>query len=642
MIKMSNQAECESCRTTPPGFFSKYKDFLLSPGIITAYINTIFLIVGFAFELSGNHQYADYSFLISAVVGGWPVFMLAVGNILRDFDLTAGVMVSVAMIAALVVGEYGAMALVAFMMVIGEALEDFTRERADHALKELNELVPAMVTLRMDGKDTEVPIGQVRKGDIALVRPGGRIPVDGMIVEGEASVDQSSITGESMPIDKTIGGLVYAGTIVSSGALSIEVEDVGETTTLGQMIHLVEEAQSTQAPVQRIANRYAQFFAPVSILIAGITWYITGEPLRGVTMLVAICPCALVLATPTAVVAAIGNTARNGVLVKHGTAMEQVGKVDVVAFDKTGTVTFGEPMVTGITPLNGYSEDALLTITASAERSSEHPLAKAIIKEATGRGLELSTPEDFESIAGHGISASVDGKSVSIGEKMLGQKEVKISGDDSSGIEESKNQGYTVIPVAVDGTVAGYINMADTVRPESAKAIANLKKLGITKTLLITGDSKVVGEKVGSELGVTETYTEVLPERKLEIIKELQAEGHHVAYIGDGVNDAPALAVADVGIAMGSIGTAVAMETADVVLLTDEIGQVPYLIELSQATMVNIKTNIAVSMTIVLGSVAASALGIFGPVIGAIMHEVAAVPVIANAATLIGWKSKKL
>lgn len=642
MINMSNQAECESCRTTPPGFFTKYKEFLRSPGIITAYINTIFLLVGFAFELSGNHQYADYSFLISAVVGGWPVFMLAVGNILRDFDLTAGVMVSVAMIAALVVGEYGAMALVAFMMVIGEALEDFTREKADQALKELNELVPSMVTLRMDGVDTEVQISQVRKGDIALVRPGGRVPVDGLIVEGDASIDQSSITGESMPIDKGVGGSVFAGTIVSSGAISIEVEAVGETTSLGKMIHLVEEAQSTQAPVQRIANRYAQFFAPVSILIAGITWMVTGEPLRGVTMLVAICPCALVLATPTSIVAAIGNTARNGVLVKHGTAMEQVGKVDIVAFDKTGTVTFGEPVVTGVYPLNGYTEDDLLMVTASAERSSEHPLAKAIIKEANGRGIELSTPQDFQSLAGHGISASVDGKEIFIGEKMLEEKKVQMSGDESSGIEASKAEGYTVIPVAVDGTVAGYINVADTVRPESRKAIEDLRKLGISRTLLITGDSKIVGEKVGAELGVTETYTEVLPERKLEIIRELQAEGHMVAYIGDGVNDAPALAAADVGIAMGSIGTAVAMETADVVLLTDEIGQVPYLIELSQATMENIKFNIIVSMTVVLATVGVSALGMIGPVIGAIMHEVAAVPVIANAATLIGWKSKKL
>jgi Cd2+/Zn2+-exporting ATPase len=637
VINMTDQIESESSRTTPPGFFSKYKKFLLSPGIITAYINTIFLIVGFALELSGNHQWADYSFLISAIVGGWPVFMLAVGNILKDFDLTAGVMVSVAMIAALVVGEYGAMALVAFMMVIGEALEDFTRERADHALKELNELVPNIVTIRMDDKDLEIPISQVRPGDIVLVRPGGRIPVDGKVVDGEASVDQSSITGESMPIDKIAGESAFAGTLLSSGSLSIEVKDVGSTTTLGKMIHLVEEAQSTQAPVQRVANKYAQFFAPVAIVIAGITWWWTGEILRGVTMLVAICPCSLVLATPTAIVAAIGNTAKNGVLVKHGTAMEQIGKVDVVAFDKTGTVTFGEPVVTKITPLNGFSEADLLRLTASAERSSEHPLAKAIIKKANEEGLEVETPENFESLAGHGISAIVDGKNVIVGEKMLAEKNIPL---DKSAV--ASEEAYTVIPVAVDNVVAGSIYVADTVRPESSKALQNLGKLGISKTILITGDSKTVGEKVGRELGVSEIYSEILPERKLEIIRDLQAQGHHVAYIGDGVNDAPALAAADVGIAMGSIGTAVAMETADIVLLKDDIGQVPYLIELSKATMVNIRTNIIVSMTIVFGSVAASALGLFGPVIGAIMHEVAAVPVIANAATLIGWKSKKL
>jgi len=363
---LPKQVECESCRTTPPGFYQKYKEFLLSPGIITAAVNTVFLIIGFVLEFGGNHQWADYSFLISAVVGGFPVFKLAVTNILREFDLTAGVMVSVAMIAALIVGEYSAMALVAFMMVIGEALEDFTRERADQALHELNALVPEMVTLRMDGEDIEIAINQVRKGDIALIRPGSRIPVDGIIVEGTASVDQSSITGESMPIDKTIGEKVYAGTLVSSGAITVEVEEVGETTTLGTMIGLVEEAQSTQAPVQRVANRYANFFAPVAIAIAGLTWMVTGEILRGVTMLVAICPCSLVLATPTSIVAAIGNAARDGVLVKHGTAMEQIGMVDVVAFDKTGTVTFGEPVITGVNPLNGYSEDELLIIAASA------------------------------------------------------------------------------------------------------------------------------------------------------------------------------------------------------------------------------------------------------------------------------------
>jgi len=441
-----------------------------------------------------------------------------------------------------------------------------------------------------------------------------------------------------MPIDKTMGDNVFAGTLLSSGALSIKVEGVGSTTTLGKMIHLVEEAQSTQAPVQRIANRYAQFFAPTAIVIAGITWWWTGEILRGVTMLVAICPCSLVLATPTAIVAAIGNTAKNGVLVKHGTAMEQIGKVDVVAFDKTGTVTFGEPVVTKVVPLNGFSEDELLKLSASAERNSEHPLAKAIVKEAHARGFEVNAPEKFESLAGHGISATVGGKIVVIGEKMLRENNIPL--DET--LKAIKEEAYTIIPVAVDNIVAGYIKIADTVRPESAQALENIRKLGISKTILITGDSKSVGDKVGKELGVTEIYSEVLPERKLEIIRELQASGHHVAYIGDGVNDAPALAAADVGIAMGSIGTAVAMETADIVLLKDDIGQVPYLIELSKATMVNIKTNIAISMTIVFGSVVASALGIFGPVIGAIMHEVAAVPVIANAATMIGWKSKKL
>ena len=639
---MAEQVECESCRTTPPGFFTKYREFLLSPGIITTAVNTIFLVLGFVLEFSGNKQFADVSFLISAIVGGFPVFKMAVTNVLRDFDMTAGVMVTVAMVAALLVGEYSAMALVAFMMIIGEALEDFTRERANQALKELNELVPSMVTIRLEGEDVEVPISQVRVGDLVLVRPGGRIPVDGPTVEGDASVDQSSITGESIPVDKVIGDQVFAGTLLSSGALTIRVDGLGSGTKLGQMIQLVEEAQSTQAPVQRIANKYANYFAPVAIFIAGVTWLVTGEVLRGVTMLVAVCPCSLVLATPTAIVASIGNTAKNGVLVKHGTAMEQIGKVDVVAFDKTGTVTFGKPKLTQIETFNGFGEDEMLALTASVERNSEHPLAKAIINEAKTRELRLSSVEDFEAIPGHGIRASVDGKKVAVGERMLAKMGVVLGEEESDLIESMKADGYTVIPVSVDGRLAGLINVEDTVREESSTAISNLKKLGITKTILITGDSKAIGERVGSELGVSEIYTEVLPERKLEIIKELQAQGHRVAFIGDGVNDAPALAVANVGIAMGSIGTAVAMETADVVLLTDDIGQVPYLIELSQATLSTIRWNIAISMTVVIGTVIVSALGLIGPFIGAIMHEVAAVPVIANAAMLISRKPKNL
>jgi Cd2+/Zn2+-exporting ATPase len=635
-----SQTECQTCRTTPPGFFEKYREFLLSPGVLTAAINTIFLIIGFIFEYSGNKQYSDICFLISAVVGGFPVFKLAVTNILRDFDMTAGVMVSVAMVAALIVGEYGAMALVAFMMVIGEVLEDFTRERANHALKELNELVPQMVTIRLDEKDVEVPITQVRVNDTVLVRPGGRIPVDGTIIDGNASVDQSAITGESMPVDREQGEQVYAGTLLQSGALSINVNSVGDGTSLGQMIHLVEEAQSSRAPVQRVANKYANFFAPTAIILAGITYLVTGEILRGVTMLVAICPCSLVLATPTAVVAAIGNTAGKGVLVKNGTAMEQIGKVDVVAFDKTGTVTFGAPKVTRIDLLADYSESELLVFAASAERTSEHPLAKAIVIEAKNRSLKLLKPEEFSALPGHGVKAIVNSNTVIIGEKMLADQGISLSAEQLKLMDTNRNNGYTVVPVAIDGRVAGLLNIEDTVRDESMKAIENLRKLGIKKTVLITGDSKAVGEKIGAELAVSEVFADVLPEQKLEVIRELQAQGYHVAYVGDGVNDAPALAAADVGIAMGSIGTAVAMETADIVLLTDDIGQVPYVIELSKGMMNVIKWNIAISMTIVMGSVVASALGFFGPVVGAIMHEVAAVPVIANAARLITRKPK--
>jgi Cd2+/Zn2+-exporting ATPase len=497
-----------------------------------------------------------------------------------------------------------------------------------------------MVTIRLDEKDVEVPITQVRVNDTVLVRPGGRIPVDGTIMEGNASVDQSAITGESIPVDREQGEQVYAGTLLQSGALSINVNSVGDGTSLGQMIHLVEEAQSSRAPVQRVANKYANFFAPTAILLAGITYLVTGEILRGVTMLVAICPCSLVLATPTAVVAAIGNTAGKGVLVKNGTAMEQIGKVDVVAFDKTGTVTFGAPKVTRIDLLADFSESELLVFAASAERTSEHPLAKAIVIEAKNRSLKLLKPEEFSALPGHGVKAIVNSNTVIIGEKMLADQGISLSVEQLKLMDTNRKNGYTVVPVAIDGGVAGLLNIEDTVRDESMKAIENLRKLGIKKTVLITGDSKAVGEKIGAELAVSEVFADVLPEQKLEVIRELQAQGYHVAYVGDGVNDAPALAAADVGIAMGSIGTAVAMETADIVLLTDDIGQVPYVIELSKGMMNVIKWNIAISMTIVMGSVVASALGFFGPVVGAIMHEVAAVPVIANAARLITRKPK--
>jgi Cd2+/Zn2+-exporting ATPase len=626
---------CTSCAKTPPGFFARYRGFLLSPGTLIAAANALLLLMGFAATLMGQTEAASGLYLASALIGGAPIFKLALSNILREFDLTAGVMVSIAMIAALIVREYSAAALVAFMMLVGEMLEDFTVARADNALNELSSLIPETVILRRDDRDVEVPIEAVRHGDVVLVRPGGRVPVDGLIKSGNAALDQSAITGESIPVDKEPGDYVYAGTLCTAGALEISVENVGQETTMGNMIELVKQARSTQAPVQRVANRYAQYMAPLAIAIAVGAYLLTGDVIRAITVLIVICPCSLVLATPTAVVAAVGNAARRGVLVKHGPAMEQIGKVDVVAFDKTGTLTLGEPILKEIVSLNGMQPQHILTLAAAAERSSEHPLGRAIVAAARDQNLAIPAPDDFEALPGHGIRAAVRGHQVVIGDRMLVREDIALSESTQTRIREMEARGNTVIPLAIDREVAGLCVVSDTVRPESKRAVARLKRLGVEQTVLISGDNAAVAEAVGWELGVDQVYAGVLPEQKLEFIRALQAQGFKVAYVGDGVNDAPALAAADVGIAMGSIGTNVAMETADVVLLTDKIERLPYLVDLSRTALGVIRNNVIFAMGMNVLSVALSLLGIIGPVVGAVMHEASALPVVANSARLL-------
>ena len=638
--EIQEKAHGETCATTPPGFFERYRGFLLSPRALITAANAFLLIMGFIAEILNQDQAAKWLYLSSALIGAAPVFKLALGNILRDFNLTAGVMVSIAMAAALIVGEFSAAALVAFMMLIGEALEEFTVARADNALNELESIIPEVVTLRRDGEDVEVPLRTVTPGDLVLVRPGGRIPVDGKIEAGDAAVDQSSITGESMPVDKEAGDRVFAGTLCGSGALEIRVTSMGQETTLGNMILLVKEARSSQAPVQRIANTYAQYITPLALAIAIATYFITGDVIRSITVLIVICPCSLVLATPTAVVAAIGNAAKRGVLVKHGTAMEQIGKVDVVAFDKTGTLTLGEPTLIETISLNGYKKQEILSLIASAERLSEHPLARAIVGAARTEGIELQTATAFEALPGHGVSAEVNGKLVVIGNRMLQERRITLHSEIRTQIGDLEARGNTVIPVAIDGEIAGLLVVSDSVRPESKEAIANLRELQISETVLISGDNKAVAESIGAELGVGKVLAETLPAQKLDLISEMQAKGLKVAYIGDGVNDAPALAKADVGIAMATIGTNVAMETADIVLLTDNIDRIPYLIELSRTGLDVIRGNIVVSMGINILSVVLSVMGAIGPVFGAIMHEVAAIPVVANSARLISRKPR--
>lgn len=636
----SDAITCTSCEKTPPNFFERYQGFLFSPGTIITMVNALLMVLGFVASLVGQKQAGNWLYLVSALVGGAPIFILAAGNITRDFNLTAGVMVSIAMIAALIVGEYSAAALVAFMMLVGEMLEDFTIARADNALKELESLLPEFVTLLRNGEDTQVPISSIRKDDIVLVRPGGRIPVDGVIISGDASVNQAAITGESIPVDKEPGDLVFAGTLCASGAIKIKVENVGSETTLGNMIRLVKEARSTQAPVQRVANKYAQYLTPLAIAIAMVTYFFTNDIIRSITVLIVICPCSLVLATPTAVVASIGNAAKRGVLVKSGTAMEQIGKVDVVAFDKTGTLTLGEPSLKKTISLNGYHPEELLSLVACAERSSEHPLGKAVVEAARMSNLHTSVPDSFDAIPGHGIKAVVKGREIVIGSRMLSVEAISIPKSTSSQIVSLEAGGNTVLPVAIDRTMAGLMVISDSVRPESKGVVSTLKQLGVQRTLLISGDNQATAKAIGTSLGVDDIFAETLPEQKLTLIDEYQKQGLKVAYIGDGVNDAPALAKADVGIAMGSVGTNVAMETADIVLLTDKLERIPYLIELSRASLVVIRNNVLFSMSVNILSVILSVIGVIGPVVGAIMHEVSALPVVANSARLINRKSR--
>jgi Cd2+/Zn2+-exporting ATPase len=625
---------------TPPGFFERYRGFLVSPGTLITAANVLFLLLGFGALRAGRPQVADALFLVSAIVGGAPILRVALRNILRDFDLTAGVMVSIAMVAALIVREYEAAALVAFMMLVGEMLEDFTVARADNALDQLARLVPGTVTIRRQDEDVDVPIEAIGPGDLVLTRPGERIPVDGQIVEGSAAVDQSSITGESIPLDKGPGDAVYAGTLCTAGALEIVVEKVGEETALGHMITLVKEAREDQAPVQRLANRYAQYLAPLAILIAIGVYILTRDVMRSITVLVVICPCSLVLATPTAVVASIGNAARHGVLTKNGTTMEQIGRASTVAFDKTGTLTLGEPQVIDTVSLNGLTEEQILALAAAAERSSEHPLGRAIVAAAQRGDLEILRPDDFDAIPGLGIRAVVEGRDVVIGHRMLESRGIPVSEDAREQVGNLEAKGHTVIPVAIDDKIAGLVAISDVVRPESKAAIAALRDLGIRRMILITGDNAAVAQAIGEQLAVDQVYAQTLPKEKLDIIRDLQANGDKVVYVGDGVNDAPALAAADIGVAMGTIGTAVAMETADVVLLTDRLESLPYLIDLSRSALGVIRSNVVFSMAMNLLSVLLGGLGIIGPVIGAVMHEVSALPVVANSARLINRRAR--
>lgn len=625
------------------GFFERHRDFLLSWKTIVTLINGLLLLVGLIVSLLVAPEVERWVYLASALIGGTPIVIFASRGVLLERDITADLMVSVAMIAAIAAGEYAAAALVVFMLSFGEALEDFTVSRADSALKDLARLVPASVTARREGQEVVVPIEQVILDDIVLVRTGERIGVDGIVIAGNASINQAAITGEPMPVEKQAHDEVFAGTLNELGTLEVRVTSLGEDTTLGQIVKLTKEAQQAQAPVQRLANRYATILVPLTFLIAISVYVLTRDITRAITVLVVVCPCALVLATPTALVAAIANSARRGILVKSGSSIEQIGKVDVVAFDKTGTLTLGKPVVKEVIPLKGVEADRLLGLAATVERFSEHPIGRSIVQAAEEKAVTVGEPADFVVLPGFGVKAKVAEQDVIIGKcALVTEHGARLSAEFEDKVKRLEQQGKTVILVMVSGEVEGLITLVDEPRPEAKAAISELKRLGVEQVLLITGDSSGTAERIAGELGVDRFYAQVLPQDKIGILRQLQAQGKKVAFVGDGVNDAPALATADIGIAMGLSGTDLAIETADICLMQDDIARVPYIIGLSRKSLNVIRLNVAFSMSVNILSVVLGSFGIIGPAVGAVMHETSALPVLANSARLVNYRGRSL
>ena len=578
---------------------------------------------------------------VSVVISGLPLLYLAVWRIIYNpgiRKISSALLITIAMFAALAIGDLFAAGEVAFIMAVGAILEDMTTKRARKGLRQLISLAPVQGRRIRDGREEMIRAEEIRPGDILRVLPGETIPADGRVASGETSVDQSVMTGESLPVDKGVGDEVFCGTLNCFGAIDLEVVREGEDSSLRQMIRLVQEAENRQAPMQRIADRCASWLVPAALLIALGAYIAAGNIVTAVTVLVVFCPCALVLATPTAIMAAIGQAAKHGVIIKSGEALENMGKVDVIAFDKTGTLTCGRLVVSDILPLDSsISEEKLLELAASAELKSEHPLAKAIISFAEEREMILTEPEVFRMMAGRGVYAELSGKKVLCGsERFLEEQGVAADRETRNFLERLRVQGKASLLVAEEGRCIGIIALCDVLRPEAEEMIRQLHDMRV-RTVLLTGDNRKTAAYFAEQAGITEARAELLPEEKVKSIRELQRE-HHVCMIGDGVNDAPALKTADVSAAMGSMGSDIAVDAADIALMGDDLSRIPYLKRLSDATVKTIKASIGMSMTINFAAIILSVLGMLNPTTGALVHNAGSCFVVLFAALLYDRK----
>ena len=572
--------------------------------------------------------------VVIVIVGGWPIFRNVIRAALKR-QVTSHTLMTIGAIAALAVGQWVTAAIVVMFMRIGEYVENFTTESARRAVKELIAIAPQTARVERDGAEQDLPIAEVRVGETVIVRPGEKIPVDGEVVAGQATIDQSAITGESMPIEVASGSHVFAATLARLGSLRVRTTRVGADTTFGRVVKMVEEAEAHRAEVQRFADKFSAYYLPVVAGLAALTFLIRRDPLATAAVLVVACSCSIALATPVAMLASIGGGAKRGLLIKGGKYLETLARADVLLVDKTGTLTLGQPQITDVIPLNGLPAADILTLAASAERYSEHPLAEAVRAAARAQNLALVEPQNFEAIPGLGVRARVNGNRVAIGNRRL------IPAAESLSIaSELEQEGKTLLFLTYNDELAAVLAAADTLRPEVPVALAEVRALGVKHIELLTGDNERTAAALAERLGL-KYRANLLPENKIDVVKAYQAQGLTVVMIGDGVNDAPALAQADVGIAMGAAGTDIAIEAAHIALMREDWSLVPEVLRLAQRTMRVVKMNLAFTAIYNVVGLILAALGVLPPIFAAAAQSLPDLGILANSARLLRPANRK-
>ncbi|QDW75217.1 cation-translocating P-type ATPase [Lachnospiraceae bacterium KGMB03038] len=605
--------------------------FLVAAG--TALAGSILGISPFSFDLAW----------IAIILCGVPIILEAVIGLVTAFDIKADVLVSIALIASVIIGEDFAAGEVAFIMQLGALLEDLTVAKARAGIEKLVRLTPRTARRITGSREEVVDAKEVRVGDILRVFPGETIPVDGVICAGQTSVDQAVMTGESLPVDKGIGDEVSSGTVNQFGSFDMKATRVGEDSSIQRMIRLVQSADAGKAKIVGIADRWATWIVVIALTAAVVTGLVTGAPIRAVTILVVFCPCALVLATPTAIMAAIGNATKHGFLVREGDALERLAGISDIAFDKTGTLTYGVLQVAAVESMDAkIKPEKLYGYAAAVESRSEHPLGKAVVRcyKNSGHleesGSEQPEAEEFRMLPGRGVRGKIEGKVILAGNReLLEEAGIAVEREAEQRTEKYIRKGCTLIFVAADGRLIGFLALSDTLREDAGVTIAGVKKAGVTPVLL-TGDHKEAAKTISETIGIKEVYAGCLPEAKLEWIAQTQEKGQQVCMIGDGINDAPALKKAFVGIAMGGTGSDIAVDAADIALVNDDIRELPHLLRLAKRMMFTIKCNLTFSMALNFIAIILAITGILNPVVGALVHNAGSVLVILNSALLLG------